>query len=412
MKKLKLIARFRALPIKTRQIFTLGIIFALVIALPLFIWAILTQRFDIRKRATGEPPPTPTWEPPPSPSPEVKRPIDWKTSTVSLKADDFYILIDGTKKFYPKGAIGVQSDPGNPKYTTLEVSWYQDGIDMRLNIYFHSDGGTWWSPELRTYDGEPRGEWIYYYGKYFESRIGESYLASSVDITSLDSSPEPKSTAQGGFGSLFTTPSPWPTPREIHSGLIHFENLRLQAFTNISPIPKPIPMKFKIKFAGVADDLADGAKAKIRFVKDGVDLETSPIIFSHAGNGVYEASITLGSSLPEGSGYTIYVKGEKHLARKFCVVAGQSERCVGNGRIVIPSFVFDFTGLELEPGDLYPQDGKADSEDFAKIISLLSKLCSDLTEQDRFVADLDYNGCVNIRDAFLMRKTLETKYDE
>jgi hypothetical protein len=57
------IARFKSLPLKTRQLLVLGITFALVVALPLFIWAILTQRFDVRKKAaTGEPtsPPIPS----------------------------------------------------------------------------------------------------------------------------------------------------------------------------------------------------------------------------------------------------------------------------------------------------------------------------------------------------------------
>ncbi len=74
--------------------------------------------------------------------------------------------------------------------------------------------------------------------------------------------------------------------------------------------------------------------------------------------------------------------------------------------------VFDFTGLPLEPGDLTPQDGKADNADFDKIKSLLSKPCSALTDVDKKTADLNYNGCVDIRDALLMRKTLETRYDE
>lgn len=174
-------------------------------------------------------------------------------------------------------------------------------------------------------------------------------------------------------------------------------------------------MRFRIKFAGVSDEAAEGAKVKIRFVRGATDLETSPIEFTHVGNGIYEATVKLSTYLPAGSGYTIYVKGEKHLARKFCLQSIQTERCVGSGKIVIQTTgtsIFNFTGLELEPGDLPPQDGKADSGDFAKITSLFTKLCSALTEEDKKTADLDYNGCVNIRDAFLMRKTLEVKFDE
>ena len=77
-----------------------------------------------------------------------------------------------------------------------------------------------------------------------------------------------------------------------------------------------------------------------------------------------------------------------------------------------PSPVFDFTGLSLDPGDLPPQDFKADLADLDIIRSLLSKPCSALTPQDKKAGDLDYNGCVDIGDVYLMRKTLETRYDE
>jgi hypothetical protein len=136
-------------------------------------------------------------------------------------------------------------------------------------------------------------------------------------------------------------------------------------------------MTFRIKFAGVNDSSAEGARVKIRFVRGQTDLETSPVEFVHIGDGVYEATITLTTPLPAGSGYTIYVKGEKHLARKFCLPAGQSVRCIGPGNITIPAggaSTFDFTALELEPGDLPPQDGRADFNDFAETQPAKKKL--------------------------------------
>lgn len=179
---------------------------------------------------------------------------------------------------------------------------------------------------------------------------------------------------------------------------------------------------FRIKFDGVTDGSAEGAKANIRFVSFPVaDLSTGPVEFHHIGGGVYEAILTPDYLPPSASnqGYTIYVKGEKHLARKYCQATGQSSECTGAGNINIPaptanpaSFVFDFTNLPLQPGDLFEQDGKADALDFAKVITLMGKASSSLTDQDLLTADLNYDGFVNIRDAFLMRKTLETKFDE
>ncbi|MEK7188432.1 MAG: hypothetical protein AAB685_01110, partial [Patescibacteria group bacterium] len=162
---------------------------------------------------------------------------------------------------------------------------------------------------------------------------------------------------------------------------------------------------------------ADGATVKIRFFNGTFDVETSPITVSHVVGGLYKAEITLASLVPAGAGYNLYVKGEKHVARKFCQDTGQVARCTGLGNINVPvagdpTKVYDFTGLALEPGDLPIQDGKADSADFAKIEARMAILCADLTAADKLIADLDYSGCVNTTDAFLMRKTLETKYDD
>lgn len=197
-------------------------------------------------------------------------------------------------------------------------------------------------------------------------------------------------------------------------------------YCSSTPTPAKQIMRFRIRFVGVNDDAAEGAKITVRFLNDSlkntygqniyVNLITPPLPLIHVGDGIYEASIEIINPLPAGPGYTVFVKGEKHLARKFCIQKGQSVRCTGNGFITVSSSpqlqVFDFVGLALEPGDLPPQDGKADSGDFAKITSLFTKLCSALTGEEKKIADLDYNGCINVRDAFLMRKTLEVKFDE
>ncbi len=196
-----------------------------------------------------------------------------------------------------------------------------------------------------------------------------------------------------------------------------------------SPTPSASPnasqsIIVRVKFAGVTDGSANGAKITLRFQKPATDFDyiTSPIEVSHVGNGIYQATLTFGTAipwLPTGTPYTISAKGEKHLATKFCFATGQTTRCTGNGNISIPfqvvnpaPYILEFTGLPLEPGDLYIQDGIANSADFVKIKTLLDKPCSALTSQDKLTADLDYNGCINTRDAFLMRQTLQTRYDD
>lgn len=55
----KMIKRFKSLPVKSRNLLGLGAILGLVVALPLFIWAIVTQNFNPNKQAAGTnyPPP-------------------------------------------------------------------------------------------------------------------------------------------------------------------------------------------------------------------------------------------------------------------------------------------------------------------------------------------------------------------
>lgn len=48
---MKFPSKIRSFPVGTKQLLTLGILFAFVVALPLFIWAVVTQRFELRKKA-------------------------------------------------------------------------------------------------------------------------------------------------------------------------------------------------------------------------------------------------------------------------------------------------------------------------------------------------------------------------
>ncbi len=54
------IENFKSLPVSAKRLLGIGVVLALVVALPLFIWAIITQKFLISKRAaSGEPTPAP-----------------------------------------------------------------------------------------------------------------------------------------------------------------------------------------------------------------------------------------------------------------------------------------------------------------------------------------------------------------
>ncbi len=79
----------------------------------------------------------------------------------------------------------VVSDPGDPTYRTLEWTWTQHGVQMRLNLYLASDGIRWWASEVRTYDGRQPGNWLSAAGTFFERPLGTAY-DGPVDLTLPD----------------------------------------------------------------------------------------------------------------------------------------------------------------------------------------------------------------------------------
>ncbi len=111
---------------------------------------------------------------PVSPSPSAAQ-IHWVTPVVDLAADAFSVEANGLE-FTTEGApLGVGSDPGGPDYWTLEAEWLEQGSEQRLYMYFGSDGTDWWVDEIRTRDGYDPAEWIYAYGPFLRTPLGEAY---------------------------------------------------------------------------------------------------------------------------------------------------------------------------------------------------------------------------------------------
>lgn len=99
-----------------------------------------------------------------------------ETRQVSLRADA--VTIDaGGLTFSTAPPVQVHGDPGTRgEYTTLELTWTEHGVEMRLFFYFASDGQDWWSDEIRTYDGRSPGEWITYRGEFFRRPLGTAFV--------------------------------------------------------------------------------------------------------------------------------------------------------------------------------------------------------------------------------------------
>jgi hypothetical protein len=189
-----------------------------------------------------------------------------------------------------------------------------------------------------------------------------------------------------------------------------------------TPTPTPLPnqtLELKVKLAGVSAGLADGAKISVKFnKKDGTILQLSqPLTLHYDSSGVYKTSAILTNPFPAGTEFTIKVKGEKHVAVKFCKQVGQTGPCGDTDYISVPnpvplSYGFDLTGIPLPPGDLSPQDGTVNQNDLTRLIALKSIFSTDQTAADKLIADLNYDGTINSFDLFLILQTLMTRNDE
>lgn len=103
--------------------------------------------------------------------------IDWRADSgrVRLKAADLAIAANDKILTVGDADVTVHGDRGDLLYWTLEAEWREQGVPMRLFIYFTSDGTDWWATSIRTYDGTERGDWVEYRGEFFRTPLGKPF---------------------------------------------------------------------------------------------------------------------------------------------------------------------------------------------------------------------------------------------
>lgn len=94
---------------------------------------------------------------------------------IRFRATGLSIDAGGQRFTLDPSTAAVHSDPGDAKYRTLEWTWQEHGVEMRLNLHFASDGDRWLVSEIRTYDGRQRGEWLTATGRFFDRPLGTAY---------------------------------------------------------------------------------------------------------------------------------------------------------------------------------------------------------------------------------------------
>lgn len=173
-----------------------------------------------------------------------------------------------------------------------------------------------------------------------------------------------------------------------------------------------VNINFKIKFNGVGVSSPD-QKVIVRILKGSLDQETPNVNVTSDANGIYSG--TANFDVPAGSGYAIFIKGPKHLARKFCT-NNQERFCARPGTLTLAAGAnsFDFSKLNLEPGDLHDpnrggkQDGVANSVD----ISLATARAASTDPADLEIADVDFDGQMSWHDVSLILNTIESRYED
>jgi hypothetical protein len=113
--------------------------------------------------------------------------IDWKTEVVTLTAREFSIVAGGKTFRAATPKVDVNSDPGDATSRTLETTWFEDGIEVRLNFYFANDATASWVSGIQVYDGALPGEWLVAKGAFFKTPVGAAWVGDQdIELSGPD----------------------------------------------------------------------------------------------------------------------------------------------------------------------------------------------------------------------------------
>jgi putative zinc finger protein len=144
----------------------------------------------------------------------VTNQIEWKTEVVVLIAREFAIDVRGRTFRAAAPQVIVRSDPGTLTYRTLEATWIENGVEMRMNLSFAGDAASTWVEEIWIYDGEVAGDWLTARGTFFKTPLGGTWTGDQ-DIAVNDPSGQP---ARIHFGGLTLINRPFDGVKEPPGG--------------------------------------------------------------------------------------------------------------------------------------------------------------------------------------------------
>lgn len=168
----------------------------------------------------------------------IGRSVHWTTPVVDLVAQDLWIEAAGRRFVPPRDSqLKLSSDPGDKTRWTLEVTWFDGDVEMRINLYFASDGERWRITETRAYDGRNPGDWLESRAPVAEAPLGAAFAGDvAVEL-------EDRSGPNQGSGRLVmrglrlsTNPGGGPGAGDPNGGPIL---VPISELPSLSPAPEP-----------------------------------------------------------------------------------------------------------------------------------------------------------------------------
>ncbi len=181
-----------------------------------------------------------------------------------------------------------------------------------------------------------------------------------------------------------------------------------------------VTIAMKLKFQGIQKapiDQYNHLNVQITAGKTGYRSQPAFAVFTSDANGIWSGTVNMPDVTP-GSGYSLYIKGPKHLAKRICD-ANPTEtkpatyRCaVGTLTLQGGTNTFDLSNVYLLSGDLPEQDNSQNGIVDAYDLSFVRLNLGSRDQKVLFVADLNLDGIIDSQDYSLVIAALNVKYDE
>ena len=187
------------------------------------------------------------------------------------------------------------------------------------------------------------------------------------------------------------------------------------------PVGGNVSLTFKAKFQGITKKPKNSAPINVGIRLAGGSLRAptayQTVQFTPSDDGFWSGATSF--NVPPGSGYRVYIKGPKHLAKKICdatptETAPGTYRCSdGHLSLVNGVTTVDASRIVLLAGDLPEQgstgqNGVVDAFDVSFVRNNLGSTDAKVLS----VGDLNLDGIVDSQDFSLILASLSVKYDE